>query len=111
MRLAKGDVTMDKTKRRRLEKAGWTVGSAGDFLELSDVENALVEIKLRLSENLKAVRSQRHLSQSELAKRIGSSQSRIAKMEAGDPSVSLDLLIRAHLAAGATRRDLAKVVG
>jgi len=102
---------MDAAKRKRLEAAGWSVGSAADFLELSPEEAAFVELKLRLSENLKRRRQSKKLSQAELAKKIKSSQSRVAKMEAGDPSVSLDLLIRALLAIGATRNDLARVLG
>jgi DNA-binding XRE family transcriptional regulator len=102
---------MDAAKRKRLEAAGWSVGSATDFLELSPEEAAFVELKLRLSENLRRRRQSKKLSQAELAKKIKSSQSRVAKMEAGDPGVSLDLLIRALLAIGATRNDLAKVLG
>jgi DNA-binding XRE family transcriptional regulator len=102
---------MDVAKRKRLEAAGWSVGSATDFLELSPEEAAFVELKLRLSENLRRRRQSKKLSQAELAKKIKSSQSRVAKMEAGDPGVSLDLLIRALLAIGATRNDLAKVLG
>ena len=41
---------------------------------------------------------------------MGSSQSRIAKIESGDPSVSLDLIIRALLTSGATRQELAQVI-
>jgi len=44
------------------------------------------------------------------AKLIKSSQSRLAKMEGGDPSVSLDLLIRSLLALGASNRDLARAI-
>lgn len=102
---------MDAAKRKRLEAAGWSIGSATDFLELSPEEAAFVELKLRLSENLRRRRQSKKLSQAELAKKIKSSQSRVAKMEAGDPGVSLDLLIRALLAIGATRNDLAKVLG
>ena len=39
---------------------------------------------------------------------VGSSQSRVAKMEAADASVSVDLLIRSLLKLGAARKDLAK---
>jgi ribosome-binding protein aMBF1 (putative translation factor) len=102
---------MEAAKRKRLEAAGWSVGSATDFLELSPEEAAFVELKLRFSENLRRRRQSKKLSQAELAKKIKSSQSRVAKMEAGDPGVSLDLLIRALLAIGATRNDLAKVLG
>jgi len=102
---------MEAAKRKRLEAAGWSVGSATDFLKLSPEEAAFVELKLRLSESLKRRRQSNKLSQAALAKKLKSSQSRVAKMEAGDPSVSLDLLIRALLAIGATRNDLARVLG
>jgi DNA-binding XRE family transcriptional regulator len=101
---------MNAAKRKRLEAAGWSVGSTTDFLELSPEEAAFVELKLRLSESLKRRRKTQKLSQDALARKIKSSQSRVAKMEAGDPTVSIDLLIRALLATGATQRDLAKAV-
>jgi ribosome-binding protein aMBF1 (putative translation factor) len=101
---------MDAAKRKRLKAAGWSVGSAKDFLKLSPEEEAFVELKLRLSDSLKRRRQNKNLSQAALAKNIKSSKSRVAKMEAGDPSVSIDLLIRALLATGATHTDLARVV-
>lgn len=101
---------MNAAKRKRLEAAGWSVGSTADFLELSPEEAAFVELKLRLSESLKNRRKDQKLSQDALAKKIRSSQSRVAKMEAGDPAVSIDLLIRALLATGATHNDLARVL-
>lgn len=101
---------MQPTKRKRLEAAGWRIGSAADFLELTPEESALIELKLSLSTRLKERRAKQNLSQTDLAKLLGSSQSRVAKMEAGDPSVSLDLLVRALLATGATRRELARAV-
>jgi ribosome-binding protein aMBF1 (putative translation factor) len=101
---------MDSAKRKRLEAAGWRVSSTADFLELSPEEAAFVELKLRLSESLRRRRQSQKLSQDALARKLKSSQSRVAKMESGDPSVSIDLLIRALLATGATHKDLAKVV-
>jgi ribosome-binding protein aMBF1 (putative translation factor) len=101
---------MNAAKRKRLEAVGWSVGPTADFLELSPEEAAFVELKLRLSESLKNRRKDKKLSQDALAKKIRSSQSRVAKMEAGDPTVSIDLLIRALLATGATHRDLAKAL-
>lgn len=98
---------MERSKRKRLEKAGWTVGSASSFLELTPVEEQLVEMKLSLGSRLRKARERRKLTQTELARRMGSSQSRVAKMEAGDPSVSLDLLVQGLLAAGATPREIA----
>jgi DNA-binding XRE family transcriptional regulator len=101
---------MKATKRKRLEAAGWKVGSAQELLGLSSEEAAFVEVKLSLSARLKEHRKRRGLSQHELAKRLGSSQSRVAKMETSDPAVSLDLLIRALLATGASKKDIAKAI-
>lgn len=101
---------MDKRKQRRLEARGWRVGSAAEFLGLSAEEAALVEMKLRLSAALRARRTGLRLSQTALAKRLGSSQSRVAKMEAGDQSVSIDLLMKALLALGASPHDVGKAL-
>ncbi len=101
---------MNKNKRERLRRAGWTVGSVKEFLGLTEAEAALVELKLTLSRRLKERRARSRLSQGQLAKLLGSSQSRVAKMEAGDPSVSIDLLIRSLLAIGTTRKELAAVI-
>jgi len=101
---------MCKAKQARLQKKGWRVGSVEDFLDLSFEESAYIELKLRLGENLRKRRVRRKMTQVDLAKRIRSSQSRVAKMENGDPSVSLDLLIRSLLALGASNRDLGKLV-
>jgi len=101
---------MRKAKRVRLEKKGWKVGTVDEFLELSAEESAYIELKLRLSSGLKKRRQRRKLTQNQFAKLIKSSQSRVAKMESGDPSVSIDLLVRSLLALGATERELAKVI-
>ena len=101
---------MEKAKRKRLEAKGWRVGTAAEFLGLAPEESAYVELKLALSSKLRELRSRQRLSQVQMAERIGSSQSRVAKIEAADPSVSLDLLVRSLIALGATRKDLAKVI-
>lgn len=102
---------MKKSKRKRLERAGWRVGSAAEFLGLSEEEAVLLEVKLALAQTLRNRRLAEEMTQTELAKLLGSSQSRVAKMEAADPDVSVDLLVRALAAMGVTRRDLAKVIG
>ena len=99
---------MNRARLKKLRAAGWKVGNARDFLKLSDEEAMLVELKLSLTHALKEARQRRRLSQTDLAQRIGSSQSRVAKIEAGDPSVSLDLIVRALIAAGATQQDIRK---
>jgi ribosome-binding protein aMBF1 (putative translation factor) len=101
---------MDIEKRKRLEAAGWTVGNANDFLGLTDAETELVEIKTKLALFAKEQRKINNLSQEALAKKMGSSQSRVAKIESGDPSVSLDLIVRALLTTGITRQELARVI-
>lgn len=101
---------MKPTKKRSLERRGWKVGSAEEFLELTPDEAAMVELRIKLADAVKLLRKNKHLTQTELAKMMGSSQSRVAKLEAAADSVSLDLLIRSFLAMGATTADLAKVI-
>jgi hypothetical protein len=101
---------MKASKRARLAARGWAIGDAREFLGLSDDEAAFVELKLALADGLKQSRRKRGLTQAQLAARIASSQSRVAKMEAGDRTVSVDLLVRSLLALGATRRDLARLI-
>jgi predicted XRE-type DNA-binding protein len=101
-------MTMHKQKRKALEADGWKVGTAQEFLRLSDEEAELIELKLALGRALKERRTRHRLSQAAVAARIRSSQSRVAKMESGDSTVSIDLLVRTLLALGASRKDLAK---
>lgn len=101
---------MKATKKQKLEAAGWKVGSAADFLELSHDEAAFVEMKVALSHTLRSWRTKKQLTQGELAKQLHSSQSRVAKMEAADPTVSLDLLMRSLLQLGAKPKDIAKAI-
>jgi hypothetical protein len=101
---------MKTSKRARLEAHGWRVGSAADFLGLTAEEAAFVETKLALSRCLRDRRIAQHVSQAALAKRLQSSQSRVAKMEAADATVSVDLLLRALFALGAKRRDVAAAI-
>ena len=100
---------MDGARKKKLEAEGYKVASAQEFLGLSNEEALLVELKLAVSKAFSELRK-KHGTQKEVAKLIGSSQSRVAKMEAGDRSVSLDLLARALFALGATRADLARVI-
>ncbi len=101
---------MDSRKKRRLEADGWRFGTYADFLNLTEAEVALVELRASLAAALKARRVQLGVTQLELAKRLRSSQSRVAKMEAGNPTVSFELLMRALLVLGASRRELSAVI-
>lgn len=101
---------MKAPTRRRLTRAGWRVGTAKDFLALSEAEALLVEMRLALSRSLRERRVHQGVSQVALAARLGSSQSRVAKMEAADRTVSLDLLVRTLLELGARRKDIARAI-
>jgi len=101
---------MNKSKKARLEQAGWRIGSSQDFLKLSEAEGILVDIRLALASALRRARVERQVSQATLAKQLGSSQSRVAKMEAGDASVSVDLLVRSLIAAGSTSDEIGRAI-
>lgn len=98
------------SKKEKLRSRGWKTGSAAEFLSLAPEEEAYIELRLRLSRGLRARRLRARFTQVQLAEAIGSSQSRVAKMEAGDPTVSVDLLVRSLLALGASDRDLASII-
>ena len=101
---------MRKQKKKRLAAKGWKIGTVKEFLGLSHEESAYIELKIRLAAGLRRRRQQKGLSQLELAAKLQSSQSRVAKMEAGDPSVSLDLLIRSLISLGASERELSQII-
>lgn len=101
---------MKADKRRRLEAAGWRVGTVQEFLGLSDAEARLVEVHAALAVALRQRRTRAGMTQSALAKRLKSSQSRVAKMETGDPTVTLDLLVRALFLVGASPQQVARAI-
>lgn len=101
---------MDKQKRQNLEKAGFRVGSTADFLELSPEEEAYLEIRLEISELIRFQRKKRGWTQVQLARALGSSQSRVAKMEIGDPSTSLDLMLKGLLRLGVSKQELGELL-
>jgi ribosome-binding protein aMBF1 (putative translation factor) len=102
---------MRAKKRQALENAGWRVGTADEFLGLTEEESAFLDVKLSLAQELRTRRVKRRWTQTHLAHRLNSSQSRVAKMEAADPSVSVDLLVRGLLAMGLSRQQIARAVG
>jgi DNA-binding XRE family transcriptional regulator len=101
---------MNKEKQKKLVKKGWKIGSAKEFLGLSNEESLYIELKIKLSSNLRKLRTEQNITQVELAKILKSSQSRVAKIETGDPSVSLDLIIRSLLALGTSKKDIARTI-
>ena len=101
---------MDRKRIARLERAGWKIGSTAEFLELTPQEDALIEMRLALARGLKRRRISKRWTQSYVARVSKSSQSRIAKIEAGDTSVSLDLIIRCLVATGLSREQIGELI-
>ena len=101
---------MNISKKARLQRDGWAVGDATEFLNLSPEEAQFVELKLALGAGVRQLREQRGMTQAALAEQLGSSQSRVAKMEAADRSVTVDLMMRSLLAIGATPGEIAKLI-
>lgn len=101
---------MDKKRKQQLEEKGFRVGSTADFLELSPEEEAYIDIRLDISNMVKAQRAKSGWTQEQLARAIGSSQSRIAKLEGGDPGISMDLMIKALLRLGTSKKQIGKLL-
>lgn len=91
---------MDATKRKALEAAGWQIGDAADFLEMSAEERQLLDTRVSLALAIRRQREALELSQKELGARLKTSQPRVAKIERAASDVSLDQLVRAFTAAG-----------
>lgn len=100
---------MERAKQQRLEAKGWKIGNATDFLDLTLEESVIVEMRLALGRHLKE-RRKILMTQAELAAKISSSQPRVAMAENGDASVSIELLIRAMLATGASPQEIGQII-
>ena len=103
-------ITMNTEKQKRLEAAGWKIGTVQEFLNLDDADMEFIETKLALTKAVREQRQRRHLSQVTLAERMKTSQSRVAKIEKGDPTVSVDLILRALFTLGVSRKEMAKAI-
>ncbi len=101
---------MKKEKLKKLEKKGWKVGTVSEFLALSREEEEYIEMKLALSHYFHALRKKKHLTQVQVAAKIRSSQSRVAKIESAEPSVSLDLIVRSIIALGSSKKEIGKAM-
>jgi len=101
---------MNESTRKRLEATGARVSTVKEFLDLSDADMAFIEMKIALAKKLREYRQAADLTQEQVAKRVGSSQSRVAKMEAGDPAVTMDLLVGSLLRLGARPQVVAETI-
>lgn len=103
-----------ENRRRRwkaLRAAGWRVGTEAEFLRLRDDEAVIIEMRLALSRALKARRTSTGMTRTMLAKLLDGDARLVAALEVGTPAVTLDLLLRALLLLGATRGEVAAVLG
>ena len=83
-----------------LQAAGWDIGDAADFLEMSNEERQLLDARVELALAIRQQRIAVNLSQKELGAKLKTSQPRVAKIERAATDVSLDQLVRAFAAAG-----------
>ncbi|MBR8828061.1 MAG: helix-turn-helix transcriptional regulator [Gomphosphaeria aponina SAG 52.96 = DSM 107014] len=97
---------MEQTKIERLKAEGWEVGNTSDFLGLTPEELAFIDLKIALIKRLKQLRISQNISQEYLANQLKTSQWKIAKIEAGDNSVSIDLILKTMFSLGATNQDI-----
>lgn len=101
---------MREAKKKKLATKGWKAGDAREFLGLSPLEDLMVDLRIALADALRSRRERERMTQAQVARAVGSSQSRVAKMEAADGAVSLDLLVRTLISLGASRKELARIV-
>lgn len=101
---------MKKEKMKKLAQQGWKVGSVADFLQLTREEEEYIEMKLALAKYFQELRKKKHLTQVQVAEKIKSSQSRVAKIERAESSVSLDLIVRSIIALGSSKKDIGRVM-
>jgi len=100
---------VDKKTKEKLKEQGWEFGGIKEFLELSDEEVQLVELRINLGRYLKEQRKKCGYTQNQLAKMIKSNQSRIAKMENGDNSVTIDALLKSLFYLKIPTKEISKV--
>jgi len=101
---------MNEKEKVQLQPNGWKVSSVEEFLGLTKAEATYIDLKLILLDSYRRWREQKQVSPASLAEQLELSESSIAKMEEGDPSVSLDLLIQSLLTLGVTTKHLAQII-
>jgi predicted XRE-type DNA-binding protein len=101
---------MTKSKRDKNDGGGFVRTTVGEWLDLTAAQVEMIEVRVALAKKLRRMREGRQMTQADLAKSLGTSQPRVSKMEAGDPEVTLDLLIRSLLALGASRGVIGRTI-
>lgn len=100
---------MDTKTLERLKAAGFVPTTVAEFLGLGPVDEALIEVKVRLAHFCKEVRKNSRLTQDDLAKILETSQQAVARAENGG-SASLDFLMDALLTMGVTLAEIGEAL-
>lgn len=95
---------------QRIRESGARVGSVEEVVGLAPADMEWIRLREALADLLLEARRQSGLSQLEFARSIEASQSAVSRAEHADPSVSADWLLRSLVAAGKTRRDIARAL-
>ncbi len=83
---------LDK-KLKKLKAMGGIVTTVQDFRGFTNEEMAVIEARLALAKAIRDQHEEAGLTQAALAKSLGSSQARVARMEGGDPQLLAMALI------------------
>jgi DNA-binding XRE family transcriptional regulator len=101
-----GGATMGSVLTEKKRKDGWAEGDAADFLGLDNAESRLIDMKISAVFAIRRLRAEKDMTQAQLAKAIGISQPRLAKLESLGAGVSLDQIMKALFAVGGSVSDL-----
>ena len=102
------DSDMKTEKRKQLEKAGYAVfDDARDWLGFTEEEKILSDMQIAAARELERLRAEQGVSQTELARRMGTKQSTVSRTLRSPQTASFDWLFRALIALGATPRKIA----
>ena len=101
---------MDKERIKKLEKVGWKMGDFGDAFDLTPEDRTFVEMRLAAAREVDRLREEQGVSQRELARRLGTKQPTVSRMLRTPATSTLDSLVRALLALGATPKKIAAIL-
>ena len=91
---------MKEVKKRILEVNGYKVTDSDAWLGLSKEESQLVDIRVALAQELERVRKAKGITQAELARRVGTKQSGVARMLNNPDTSTMDNLVKGLMALG-----------
>ena len=101
---------MDTKKRKQLEAAGYQITDSADWLGLTPQEQAIVNMRVNFALEIERVRKASNITQRELADKIGTRQSGVARMLNNPTTATIDSLIKTLLALGASPKRIAALI-